>query len=386
MPPKKSQIKQISKKKPAEKCHFNNRGYCKSKEDCDKKHSDDICEDLECPEEECEKRHPYECTFGIRCKFNKRRECMYLHDALTSDDTKIAAIKKEFANKLVKLESSFVKIQKDLDSKNSLIELLMEKYDNFEKQYDDKQIDSLKKHIEVKDAQINGLEIKLEELDKAQQKQKKHFEKKLKDIENTLKQKLVKEKTPASIFPESIFPEKIKCNKCDYTTTSRQGLKIHTTKSHSKVDFVAFPTACDVCEKVLENESKLREHKKNEHTYHTVKFQCNECEFMASDPHTLQVHFGINHSSTKHCGLCDDEFKNAEEVEDHLTQCKIHVCSNSHCRDIFKELPAMKEHIKEEHRKNSPSHYSFSYYICHSQNKTEKEVTKQYISIYPKDW
>ena len=83
---------------------------------------------------------------------------------------------------------------------------------------------------------------------------------------------------------------------CNYTTTSRQGLKIHSSKVHSKIDFVEFPAACDVGEKVLENENILKQHKKSEHTYHFVKFQCNECEFMAVEPHTLHVHFVLHHS------------------------------------------------------------------------------------------
>ena len=152
------------------------------------------------------------------------------------------------------------------------------------------------------------------------------------------------------------------------------------------MDFLTFPAACDVCERVLDNEKKLKEHKKLEHTYHTVKFQCNECEFMANEPHTLQVHFGLKHSVKQHCGLCDEDFDNSEQLKEHLTKCEIYVCSNSHCRDTFKNVPAMKEHIQEEHRKNSPAHYSFSYCICHSKDKSEKEVTKQYISLYPKDW
>ena len=32
-----------------------------------------------------------------------------------------------------------------------------------------------------------------------------------------------------------------------------EGLKIHNTKAHLKVDFEAFPAACDICEKVLDN-------------------------------------------------------------------------------------------------------------------------------------
>ena len=119
MPPKKSQVKDSSKKKSAEKCHFNNRGYCKSKEECDKKHSDDICEDLECIEDNCEKRHPYECNFGIRCKYNKKNECMYMHGTLASDDLKVEALKKQFNNQLWKLEHALGKMQKYLDEKNS---------------------------------------------------------------------------------------------------------------------------------------------------------------------------------------------------------------------------------------------------------------------------
>ena len=146
---------------------------------------------------------------------------------------------------------------------------------------------------------------------------KKQYEKKIKDIENICKQKTMKERIPE--LPEE---KTIKCNKCDYTTTSRQGLKIHNTKAHSKIDFVEFPAACDVCEKVLDNETKLKEHKKREHTYHIVKFQCNECEFMANEPHTLQVLFGINHATKKQCGLCDKDFNNSEELEEHLTECE----------------------------------------------------------------
>ena len=152
------------------------------------------------------------------------------------------------------------------------------------------------------------------------------------------------------------------------------------------MDFSAFPASCDVCEKVLENELKLKEHKKNEHTYHIVKFQCNECEFMALEPHTLQVHFGMKHAAKQHCGLCDENFNKPEHVEEHLTKCEIFVCSNSHCRETFKTLPQIREHILEEHRKNSPEHYSFSYYICHAKDNREKEVKKLYITIYPKDW
>ena len=72
----------------------------------------------------------------------------------------------------------------------------------------------------------------------------------------------------------------IHCDICDYTTTSRQGLKIHKKVHSKKINFKEFPAACDVCEKILNNENNLKKHKKEEQTYHYVKFQCNDCDFM----------------------------------------------------------------------------------------------------------
>ena len=178
----------------------------------------------------------------------------------------------------------------------------------------------------------------------------------------------------------------IKCNNCDYTTTSRQGLKIHNTKVHSTVNFEEFPAACDICEKVLENESSLSRHKKSEHIFHNIKYQCNECEFMANEVQTLHVHFGISHTIKKQCGLCDKYFENAKLLEDHLSQCEIFLCSNSGCKDSFDDFDAMKEHISAEHKTNSPAHYQFSYWILNAKDRSEKELSKNYITIYPKDW
>ena len=93
--------------------------------------------------------------------------------------------------------------------------------------------------------------MRIEELEKENQAQKKAHVKKIKELENACKQKV---KGSENQIPEENY---IKCNNCDYKTTSRQGLQIHNTKVHSKVSFGEFPAACDVCEKVLENESSL---------------------------------------------------------------------------------------------------------------------------------
>ena len=38
----------------------------------------------------------------------------------------------------------------------------------------------------------------------------------------------------------------------------------------------------------------MKKHKKSEHTYHAVRYQCNECDFMANEVETLDVHLKKN--------------------------------------------------------------------------------------------
>ena len=223
----------------------------------------------------------------------------------------------------------------------------------------------------------------MEELEKEQKAQKKQQEKKIKDLENLCK---IKNRKDTGSDLEISKVNDLKCKKCDYTTTSKQGLKIHNARVHSQVNFDEFPAACDICEKILDNEAKLKRHKKNEHTYHYVKYQCNECEFMANEEQTLHVHFGREHAKKKQCGLCDKDFNDSKQLDDHLSKCEIFVCGNSGCRDSFEELSDIREHIKEEHRKNSPAHYQFSYWVMHAKDRSDNEVFKQYKTIYPKDW
>ena len=77
---------------------------------------------------------------------------------------------------------------------------------------------------------------------------------------------------------------------------------------------------------MLESEKGLKQHKKREHMFHYVKFQCNECDSMANDPHTFHVHFGLHHALKKTCGLCDKEFHNSEDLKEHLSKCEVFVC------------------------------------------------------------
>ena len=51
---------------------------------------------------------------------------------------------------------------------------------------------------------------------------------------------------------------------------------------------------------------------------------------------------------------------------------------------LTQKLTEIKEHINEKHRKDSPAHYTFSYWIVNSKDRSEKEIAKKLISIDPK--
>ena len=97
--------------------------------------------------------------------------------------------------------------------------------------------------------------MRFEEVEKDHKAFKKQQEKKIKDLENACKQKTKKGNESEPRISKHVD---IKCGKCEYSTTSRQGLKIHNTKIHSKINVEEFPAACDICEKILENEIKLK--------------------------------------------------------------------------------------------------------------------------------
>ena len=369
MGPKKNKVKE----KPQDehdKCVYYNTGYCKNGEDCSKIHPETNCEDQDCFDDKCEKRHPNPCKFGRRCRRNRKKICLYLHANTDYDHENFKTLENKFKNKFTVIEKQTEGLQ------NSFEKLIDDKFTHFEQQ-----INNLRKDLEIKNSHINALEMRMGELEKEHHAHKKQQEKKIKDLENSCKQKLKKEKNSESAVPED---SAIQCNNCDFKTTSRQGLKIHNSKVHSKINFQEFPAACDICEKVLQNETELKKHKKSQHTYHSVRYQCNECDFLANEVETLNVHFRIKH--TNKCGLCDKMFESSAILVKHLTECEIFMCANSGCRDYFGKLTEMKEHISEKHRKDSPAHYTFSYWIVNAKDRSEKEIAKNFITIYPKDW
>ena len=60
-------------------CPFNDKGFCKYRERCNKQHFKDKCQELEC-DRKCVKRHTKACRRGQQCRFYKEKICAYDHE------------------------------------------------------------------------------------------------------------------------------------------------------------------------------------------------------------------------------------------------------------------------------------------------------------------
>ena len=261
MPPKKSQIKETKTQKSLQKCNFNNRGYCKSKKECINKHSDVVCDNSECDEENCSKRHPYQCKYGTYCRFNKKKECLYSHVTLASDDGELEALNKVCKNRVRELEDSIASLQNELIGKNSIINVLDKKMNELEEV-----LSSFKKDVKDKNAKLSGLELKLDELEKKQKNDKQLKDKKIKDLENAIKQKFLQEQS-----------DDFKCSECDFVAKTKTGLKTHKVRIHTKTNKLQYPVECELCYAKLENEIHMKEHLKF-HSYKKSTFKCEDCD------------------------------------------------------------------------------------------------------------
>ena len=300
MPPKKHQDKT---QKSSQKCNFNNRGFCKSKTECKNRHSDVVCDNQKCEEENCDKRHPFQCKYGIHCRFNKKNKCLYAHVTLASDDGKLDALDKAFNKRVNELENSIVSMQNELIGKDSI---------------------------------ISGLELRLDELEKKQKNYQQIKDKKIKDLENVIKKKSIQEQSH----------EDFRCSKCDFVSKTKNGLKTHKARMHTKINVLQYPVECELCEAKLENEQIMKEHLKY-HSYKKSTYKCEDCDYCSENFLTMEVHVGKHHGGKTECGLCNFEAKDLEALNMHLSTCQIYVCDECYYRTIH--IHEIKEHLEKLH-------------------------------------
>ena len=72
---------------------------------------------------------------------------------------------------------------------------------------------------------------------------------------------------------------KFNCSKCNFTTVSERGLKVHMKRKHESLEDEQFPKVCDFCDRNCFDKKHMKEHIA-EHSFRNLKFKCVECDFL----------------------------------------------------------------------------------------------------------
>ena len=322
MPPKKTQNKERTKSKGSEKCEHFNRGYCKFQNNCEKKHNDEVCKNIDCDEDKCEMRHPNPCKFGFRCRFNKKDKCLFSHDTSALDDIKLETLQRSFEDQFNGLETQITQMQKELKKQDSEIKRWKGKCDAL--------VESVAKNEKLKD-KLEGSVSK--------------FESKIKEANNKIQ--LLNDKVKTLESTAKIGQKSNKCADCDFTATTEVGLKKHTKRMHNQAlrneKDETFPSTCTLCDHPIKSKLEMKRHMKS-HTYKGIDFKCEECDFLGINETTMEVHFGKEHSENIECGLCEFLAKDQVDLDIHLSTCESYKCDA--CNFVTTTLASMKTHVK----------------------------------------
>ena len=138
---------------------------------------------------------------------------------------------------------------------------------------------------------------------------------------------------------------RLSCNECDFETTTKNGLEIHSIKHHnSKSNRVPIrceycpkefflpsilsyhmrqhtgykPHKCSICEKAFSIPNNKRKHEKIHNLVRLRPFSCTQCNSKFTDSHHLKRHFEGKHLKIKHkCGKCDKEYQDTRDLQKH---------------------------------------------------------------------
>ena len=363
-------------------CSFNKYGFCKFQERCRKHHEKNLCERVTCVVKECILRHPKfckflrdygYCIFGQWCYFSHKLTIMNYN----ADNTEIKELKDKLEhvnNKIQKFEDKIMEKTKEIEileqkCNGKPLDDIMMKMDMKTEIFEEK-LNSMKMCVIDKDEQIVNLEAKVKSMESKFEDIaiiQSNFKKAIDENIQKIKELMEKEK--------SEHDKTFKCDKCNFSTNSRSGLKIHEKKKHTIVsNNKTYPKKCDLCEKMLNSESEMRKHVAS-HSYTNSKFKCDECEFLGGNDATMQVHIGKYHTDKFECGLCYIEEKDQESLEIHLATCEVFECGK--CDERLKSISDLKKHIKE---KKYPGGFATIHHLKGDRNNCSEISVRQYCS------
>ena len=178
-----------------ELCLYNQRGFCKFREQCNMKHENEICENRnECTNQSCRKRHPRECRYFVqfgRCKLGE--VCAYSHAGESKN------------HKVEKLEQEV----KEMKEENMKVDQLEKEVQGLKAEVNNIKLNMARMYKLVKanqvNNQVNSLESGAEETDKKEETKENSKEKK---------------------------EQKFMCDKCDYSAKKKVTLSKHMNTKH----------------------------------------------------------------------------------------------------------------------------------------------------------
>ena len=161
--------------------------------------------------------------------------------------------------------------------------------------------------------------------------------------------------------------EQIPCDQCDFTTTSKKGLKTHVRRKHTAKIQEVFLLACKLCTE------EMRLHMIN-HSYFMQEnnLKCEHCEFIGKSDRTMHMHYGKLHSKIIECGLCQFVAKDLENLNLHLQTFETYECDI--CDHVTNTITEMKKHIRESKQCDSSS----IFHIQKNRNNCNKASAKEY--------
>ena len=336
-------------------CDFYKYGFCKFKANCMKQHVAEKCTNSNCEIKSCILRHPRVCRYKRDigyCKFGEW--CLFNHEGLFNGASEVEEISMKIKNieKLIEEKSivieSMEKAIKETQERNKAESLqtlandMQKKFEKFESN-----LETMKKCLMEKDLFISDLERKISDMDS-------NFETQNIKIQNLEKanQENVKELSKLKENPtdeksvEVVTKEKFKCDKCDFECNSKHGLKVHISRKHTQLVKEKFPKKCELCEKTFVNHAEIKRHMKS-HSYKEAKFKCEDCDFVGEKFETMEVHMGKCHTDNFECGLCEKNFGSIETLETHLNTCEIYRCRR--CFQKENSISKIKSHAERKH-------------------------------------
>ena len=119
-------------------CPFSNVGFCKFKDNCSKEHANGDCEDIQCKNKKCTKRHRRLFRYENKCSHFRRKVCEFKQNSDNSLllETQLQKVQVE----AVQNQDECEKLKAEIKSLHETIKMQKVKLANFE---DEKTVTSI---------------------------------------------------------------------------------------------------------------------------------------------------------------------------------------------------------------------------------------------------